>query len=156
MINLTNYGPVTFIGKPYSSTTEDFNQNSQANFAEAMSALNLLFENNNLTKSFGACIYTKWDTENKTANYVVSYPINQDELSKFDTTGWIVTQIPQCKAYIAEFDGSYEQLMPTHYAIMDKLQVDNQFQNNVHTVEEYLVWSENEAELKTRVVYTLK
>jgi hypothetical protein len=156
MITLTEYGPITFIGKQYTSTTEDFNKNSQANFVEGMGALEALFESNNLTKSFGACLYTKWDTENMTTDYIVAYPINQDELSNIDTTGWLVTQIPECQAYITDLDGSYEQLQPTHYAMMDRLQADNQFENNTHTIEEYIVWSENETELKTRVIYTIK
>jgi hypothetical protein len=156
MINLTNYGPINFIGKSYTSTTEDFNKNSQANFQEGMQALDILFETNNLTKSFSSCIYTKWDMENKTTDYIVSYPISQEDLSKIDTKGWIVTSIPQCQAYIADVDGSYAQLMPTHYALMDRLQADNQFENNVNTIEEYLVWSENEDELKSRVIYTIK
>ncbi len=155
MINLTNYGPVTFIGKPFTSTTEDFNKNSQANFVEGMGALEALYENNNITKSFGACLYTKWDTENKTTDYIVAYPISQEELSRIDTKGWIVTEIPQCQAYITDLDGSYEQLQPAHYAMMDRLQADNQFENNTHTIEEYLVWSENEAELKSRIIYTI-
>jgi hypothetical protein len=93
---------------------------------------------------------------NGTTDYIVAYPINQDELSNIDTTGWLVTQIPECQAYITDLDGSYEQLQPTHYAMMDRLQADNQFENNTHTIEEYIVWSENETELKTRVIYTIK
>jgi hypothetical protein len=156
MINLTSYGPVTFIGKSYTSTTEGFNKNSQSNFVEGMGALEALFVANNFKQTFGASLYTKWDVENKTTDYIVAYPITKEDLSKIDSTEWIVTDVPECQAYITDIDGSYEQLQPAHYALMDRLQTDNQFQNNTNTIEEYLVWSENVSELKTRIVYTLK